>query len=372
MKRFLVVLFCLMVAGVVYAIQPIKAGDGEVTPFVDAQISYQYWWGGLYDFPPQWTRDPLVEAGLRYDVSDKNWKYNANISLIDPYMKNGLVTGQLNFNALYNNTHHFMVGRGTFPFGVTIRNHQFNNRIEDWAPTTLSIFGYNCVGEYNEGMFYEYMKEKYRFKVGLMQDTPYILYGDTYKQNEIQLPVVSLQLMPNKVIETELTYANFKNYEITYIGGLAFNLPKNWRIEYEYILHKRTECGFDLFAQPDKDISRYLGFPPGFGAQIDNLKYESNSICLIKTFYTKKNKPFSLYGQIFYQDSRADFMVTKDNVLQFPVPSRSPFWGNSSIRGGMHYELNENLMWSTEYEHNTIDVLPHWKHRVSTCLRLKL
>jgi hypothetical protein len=369
MKRLLGLVLIALFCASTWALNPIKVGGGEVTPFLDAEQEFQYRWGGIVDYNPGFVNPPQAEAGLRYEKAVNDDKVYSTVSIANPYLDDKFEIGQMNVGYLLNGKHNFVAGKGTYPFGITMRNNHFNNRIDVWAPTTLSVFSYNIIGEYKEAFIYEYIQPGYKLKFGAIQDTPYFTEDSIFVKRTILNPVSSIEMSLTNNLEAEFTYSQYKGYMKTYIVGIGYEFPKDIRLEVEYVNHKRFGSAFSLLESPDSDIA-IKGVPNVFGYYLDNIEYQSVSFLLKKKFFPAKKNPFTIYAEHCQLDSTAD-AILETSMFSMTVKMDGDWSQNASTRVGINYELSENVSWATEYEHNTIDVLPHWAHRVSSALRLR-
>lgn len=366
MRKIFVFLLMLVCTMQLNAFDTIETDVGSVTPFLDAEIHLQKRWGGVNDYSLMFVTDFDFEGGFRYDnINENGTKYFANLSLYNPYHQDNYQTGELNFGIAKNRSE-FRIGRGTYKYGIVMKNHHFNVRKEVWAPTALSIFSYNVIGEYKEAIEYIHNFTYFKLKTALMQDVGY-MRDNNYRRKGFFVPVMALETTYG-AMDFEVVYSNFKDMIKTQIYGIQFNLPSDIRIETEYTIHTRDVVAMNLADSPDSDIDTGLGLDATI--YMDNFSYKSFTLIAEKDFFIN-DKKLTLFGQYYEASTITDFVFVT-SLFSFSSTGDYPRSKNWQGRLGMSYEVTPAVSTTLEYEHNTMDVLPHWKHRVNLGFRLKL
>jgi hypothetical protein len=369
MRRILfVLLLSLLAVSPAFSLNTIKVGDDTVTPFLDASICTQHLWGGVVNYVNGIDQYYSAEAGIRYDHEEKDYKVVSNISMVR-FNDKTFDVGDLNFGFLFDKQQLFL-GQGTFPFGVIMKNHHTNNRPEVWAPTTLSVFSYNIIGEYKRAAYYQYSFDKFKIKSGLIEDVVHYT-NEEFRARRVYTPIISLDLQLTRNIEFEQAYSTYNNLTKTYITSLGIDLPKDFRLEVERVQHKRNGDALSILDAPDSNIAVIGNTLNNMNMYMDGLTYTSYEIILSK-FTTIKTKPVTFFTEYFTGKTATDYYLVSDGMTLMSFHENYPYGHNQQFRVGYCAEIAPSVQWATEWEHNGLDVLPHWSQRWITSLRLKL
>lgn len=380
MKTISFLFVFLTIISSVFAVEFEVGNKAKVTPLVDALVVEQYLSGGTKNYGDNSYQ--VVEIGGRYDyVGDMDMFGTFTITNGESKITTGdtdkeIMLGDLNVGVAKNN-HTFMVGRGKYPIGIILSNNNFNQRKELWAPISMSVFLTNIIGEHQDAVFYQYSNNikdiNYKCKTILTKNKFNLhgTYGD--EGTEKTIPIFSLETN-YKRFTNELSYSSaYDNRAYTIIEGIKLDLPKSIVLEVEYLKHRRTNgIMYSAVGAKDEEVIKHFAT---FGITdvysfLDNLSYESIQVILEKTH--------SLFGKqityfTHYYTSRTSMnMIFAAKPITITMPDQKfSYSTNWQWRIGAAINLNEEIIWTTEYEKNNIQALPEWDARYSTGLRLR-
>jgi hypothetical protein len=260
-----------------------------------------------------------------------------------------------------------------------LANHNVNQRKEIWAPTDLSMFLIDVVGDRCNAIFYQYensvkdLNYKLKFIGTKNRYYPTIAYGETGSMTAI--PIYSIELNYKKVT-VESTYSNYRNGDvITYMNGVQFDLPNNYRLEIQQTNHRRrANVGFSSAGTVDDHLLLAMFGEPA-QAYIISQHYADVEVILEKES-TLNGHRIVYFGQYVAANMGGDLaFATKTHGLIVAQPgSHLMDWVTAwQYRLGASYWLTDELSFAGEWEHNhIISVLPNWQDRIAVGLRVKI